>query len=103
MENDLFYFSTKTYVVGTQKNHLNEMILLSTQNMFKLMGKRKPDLDLCHNICFTGEIRKRVILIPQALVNPFKPNGISHYYQLDQSISVLRVVGRYFIFLLEFQ
>ena len=26
-------FSTKTYVVGTQKNHLNEMVLLSTQNL----------------------------------------------------------------------
>ena len=26
------YFSTKTYVVGTQKNHLNETVLLSTQN-----------------------------------------------------------------------
>ena len=28
-----FYFSTNTYVVGTQKNHLNEMVLLSTQNI----------------------------------------------------------------------
>ena len=27
------YFSTKTYVVGTQKNRLNEMVLLSTQNI----------------------------------------------------------------------
>ena len=27
-----FYFSTKTYVVGTQKNRLNETVLLSTQN-----------------------------------------------------------------------
>ena len=27
-----FCFSTKTYVVGTQKNSLNEMVLLSTQN-----------------------------------------------------------------------
>ena len=27
-----FYFSTKTYVVGAQKNHLNEMVLLSTQS-----------------------------------------------------------------------
>ena len=27
------YFSTKTYVVGTQKNHLNETVLLSTQNI----------------------------------------------------------------------
>ena len=27
------YFSTKTYVVGTQKNRLSEMVLLSTQNI----------------------------------------------------------------------
>ena len=27
------YFSTKTYVVGTQKNRLNETVLLSTQNI----------------------------------------------------------------------
>ena len=26
-------------------------------------------------------------------VNPFMPNGISHLYQLDESISKLRVVG----------
>ena len=26
------YFSTKPYVVGTQKNHLDETALLSTQN-----------------------------------------------------------------------
>ena len=28
----LSYFSTKTYVVGTQKNRLDESVLLSTQN-----------------------------------------------------------------------
>ena len=27
------YFSTKTYVVGTQKSGLNETVLLSTQNI----------------------------------------------------------------------
>ena len=27
------YFSTKTYVVGTQKNSLNATVLLSTQNI----------------------------------------------------------------------
>ena len=27
------YFSTKTYIVGTQKNTLNELVLLSTQNL----------------------------------------------------------------------
>ena len=32
-------FSTKTYVVGTQKNRLNEMVLLSTQNTLNLMDK----------------------------------------------------------------
>ena len=36
------------------------------------------------------------------VINPFKPNGISHYYQSDQSISILRVVGLYFSFLLKF-
>ena len=28
------YFSTKTYVVGTQKNRLNETVLLRTQNIY---------------------------------------------------------------------
>ena len=32
-------------------------------------------------------------------VNPFKPNGISQSYQLDQSISILRVVWWYFTIL----
>ena len=36
-------------------------------------------------------------------VNPFKPNGISHSYQLDQSIYILRVVGWYFSFFLNFK
>ena len=31
-ENYFSYFSTKTYVVGTKKNRLNETVLLSTQN-----------------------------------------------------------------------
>ena len=41
------------------------------------------------------------IFIP-TLFNPFKPNGISLSYQLDQSISMLRVVGWYFSFLFNF-
>ena len=32
------------------------------------------------------------------LINPFMSNGISHCYQLDQSIVVLRVVGGSFHF-----
>ena len=31
---------TKIYVVGTQKNHVDETVLLSTQNMFNLMSKK---------------------------------------------------------------
>ena len=27
-------FSTKPYVVGSQKNHLNEMVLLNTKNIY---------------------------------------------------------------------
>ena len=34
------FFSTKTYVVGTQKNRLIEMCFLSTQNMLKIMAKK---------------------------------------------------------------
>ena len=31
--------------------------------------------------------------------DPYKPNGISHFYQWDQSISIFKVVGSYFSFL----
>ena len=33
-----------------------------------------------------------------SLLNPFKPNGISHSYDLNHSITVLRVVGGNFQF-----
>ena len=35
-ENNFSYFSTKTYVVGTQKNRLDEL----PKHMFKLMDKK---------------------------------------------------------------
>ena len=41
MEKQFSYFSTKTYVVGTQKNRLNETVLLSTQNICKKLWVRK--------------------------------------------------------------
>ena len=44
MENYFSYSSTKTYVMGTQKNRLNETVLLSTHNiMFKLMVTENSD------------------------------------------------------------
>ena len=54
---NLFYFSIKTYVVGTQKNRLNETVLLSTQNKclnrwvknnYNYTLKKIPYLDLCY-------------------------------------------------------
>ena len=34
--------------------------------------------------------------------NPFQPNRVSHPYQMDQSIYVVRIVGWYFSFLFKF-
>ena len=48
------YFSTKTYVVVTQKNRLTEMVLLSTQNMFKLMHKKIITILRWNFFCLTG-------------------------------------------------
>ena len=39
-ENYCSYFSTKTYVVGTEKKRLDDTVLLSTQNTCFLMGKK---------------------------------------------------------------
>ena len=38
-------------------------------------------------------------ILASGIFNPFKPNGISHSYHLDQSISVLIVAGGIIIFL----
>ena len=35
-----FYFSTKTYVVGTQKHRLNNTVLFSTKTYARIMGKK---------------------------------------------------------------
>ena len=32
-----------------------------------------------------------------SVFKPFKPNGISHFYQMDQTISVLRIIGCVFV------
>ena len=41
LENYFLHFSPKAYVVGTQKNHLNETVLLSTQNICLKIWVRK--------------------------------------------------------------
>ena len=42
--------------------------------------------------------KEHFVALQCPIFNPFKPNGISYSYPLDQSISVLRVVGWYFSF-----
>ena len=47
------YFSTKTYVVGTQKNRLNETVLLSTQNICLNCWVRKYLQFYAHKLCYS--------------------------------------------------
>ena len=49
----IFIYTTETYVVGTQKNCLNEMVLLSTQNMFKWPIKNIITFFHFQNICLS--------------------------------------------------
>ena len=48
------YFSTKTYVVGTQKNRLNETVLLRTQNTCLNRWIRKKSQFYAENLCLTA-------------------------------------------------
>ena len=41
VKNYFSYFSSETYVVGTQKNRLNETVLLNTQNICLDLWVRK--------------------------------------------------------------
>ena len=57
---------------------------------------------LFHDSGFISYANKTKIL-KSCFFNPFMPNVISLSYQLDQSISVLRVVGWYFSLLFNFR
>ena len=58
-----------------------------------------PSGRFCENArtCIKG---KNIVSINH--FNPFKPNGIPYYSQLDRSVSVLRGVGWYFSFFSNF-
>ena len=47
------YFKTKTYVVGTQKNRLNETVLLSTQNICYNLWVRGYWQFYAENLCLS--------------------------------------------------
>ena len=53
-------------------------------------------------ICSTKNRQNISIFILVSTINPFVLNGISHSSQLDQSISILRVIGWYFSFFSNF-
>ena len=48
IEKWLSYFSTKTYIVGTQKNRLNETFLLSTQNITFILSSSEGSYESVH-------------------------------------------------------
>ena len=48
------YFSTKTHVVGTQNNRLNETVLSSTQNTYLNLWIRKSSHFYADFFCLTG-------------------------------------------------
>ena len=50
----------------------------------------------------TGFLCKMFVHFMRTAFNPFRSNGISHRYQLEQTISVLRDVRWYFSFLFKF-
>ena len=57
----------------------------------------------CQDQNLVFRFRHKTASSTASLFNPFQPDGISHYYQLEQSISILRVLQWYFTFLLKFQ
>ena len=70
LENYFLYFSSKTYVVCTQKNRLNETILLSTQIKCLNWWVRKSLQFYAHTISLSGPML-RVSLVLQDLTVPW--------------------------------
>ena len=63
VENYFSYFSTKTYVVGTQKNRLNETVLLGTHNIYLNCWVRKYLQFYTKKNCMSGPMDKIMIII----------------------------------------
>ena len=60
----------------------------------------KPFFFLLFRANSTAKMNYGMVHVCLFSLNLFKPNGISHSYQLDQLISVLKVVGWYAFFIL---
>ena len=69
------YFSTKTYVVFTQKNRLNETVLLSTKNICWKLWVRKYLQFFAENFCIPKpEVLRNCFFFIQSLVQPISNN-----------------------------
>ena len=94
-ENDFSYSSTKTYVVGTQKNRLDETVLLSTQNTCLNWWIRKYSQFYANYFCWLTGLRYLrqgsslqiwfSDLGPSQSRPPFAGGGLSHNLSLDWS------------------
>ena len=84
IKNQFPYFSPKTYVVGTQKNCLNEMVLLSYQNLSSNCWVRKysqfyaqNELSLAMITCLSG-VKHGVFFISKGSFNSLVYHGVKH-------------------------
>ena len=76
-------------VVGTQKNRLNETVLLSTQNMLKLIGKKifttlRPIILFSYSCMFTHKIMNLFTFSPN--MKNGEGNLISLLLQLTEDL-----------------
>ena len=85
-EKYISYLLTKTYVVGTQKNRLNETVLFTTQSIYLKLLVRKYIQFYAENFCLSKPMIKGIILTHLAYRVNGKKNVI--YPTIIQSFEV---------------
>ena len=74
----------------------NSLDILPPKHIFTFRNLKKGVQEF-HSIgkCFASVDTADVVVCKMYYINPFMPYGISHHYQLNESISNIRVVGKY--------
>ena len=70
-------------------------------SMLTVLGRRGYPETTFYFVIFRRHIKSLELIVFSILINPFKPNEISHFYHLDRSMFVLRVVWWYFTFFIQ--